>query len=139
MTSTDDGTRAPMTVHGFARLVEGLRVAAREVSGALAEDPSLLAEVPDELLESFTLALHDAADATTAAATVVTGRLERQVGSVRGKLVAGRYPSTSRFLQAEARGLLITLVVVLVLFALLVGATILLLVLTGGGGSHRTS
>ena len=102
MTSTADDTRAPITVHGLARLVEGLLDAARSVSVALAADPALLAEVPDELLEAFTLALHSAADATTAAATVVTGRLERQVGSVRGKLIAGRYASTSRFLQSES-------------------------------------
>ncbi len=92
-----------MTVHGLARLVEGLRASAREVADVLVTDPTLLAEVPDELLESFTLALHSAADTTTAVATVVTGRLDRQVGSVRGTLIAGRYASTSRFLQVEAR------------------------------------
>jgi hypothetical protein len=102
MSSTTEGTRAPITVHGLARLVEDLHDAARAVSGALAADPSLLAEVPDELLEAFTLALHSTADATAAAATVVNGRLERQIGSVRGKLIAGRYASTSRFLQGEA-------------------------------------
>ncbi len=102
MTSTTDGTRAPITVHGLARLVEGLRASAREVADVLVADPALLAEVPDELLEALTLALHSAADTTTAVATVVTGRLERQVGSVRGKLIAGRYASTSRFLQVEA-------------------------------------
>lgn len=102
MTSTTDGTRAPITVHAFARLVEGLRASAREVADVLVADPALLAEVPDELLETLTLALHSSADTTTAAATVVTGRLDRQVGSVRGKLIAGRYASTSRFLQVEA-------------------------------------
>jgi len=101
MTTTTDGTRAPMTVHAFARLVEGLADAVRSVAGALAENPTLLAEVPDELLEVFTVSLHRAADGSTAAATLVTGRLERQVGSVRGKLVAGRYASTTRFLQVE--------------------------------------
>ena len=101
MTTTTDGTRAPMTVHAFARLVGGLDDAARSVAGALAENPALLAEVPDELLEVFTVALHRAADRSTAAATMTTGRLERQVGSVRGKLVAGRYASTARFLQIE--------------------------------------
>ncbi len=103
MTSTTDGTRAPITVHGFARLVEGLSASAREVADVLVADPALLAEVPDELLETLTLALHSAADTTTAAATVLTGRLDRQVGSVRGKLIAGRYASTFRFLQVEAR------------------------------------
>ncbi|MBI1379372.1 MAG: DUF222 domain-containing protein [Frankiales bacterium] len=89
-------------VPGLVRLVEGLRDAAAAVSGALAEDPSLLAELSDELLESFRLELHAARDAADAAATVVTGRLDRRVGSVRGKLVAGRYPSTTRFLEREA-------------------------------------
>jgi hypothetical protein len=102
MTSTTDGTRAPITVHVFARMVEGLHTAAREVADVLVADPALLAEVPDELLETLTLSLHSSADTTTAAATVVTGRLDRQVGSVRGKLIAGRYPSTSRFLAVEA-------------------------------------
>ncbi|MFN8158419.1 MAG: DUF222 domain-containing protein [Candidatus Nanopelagicales bacterium] len=102
MSSTTDGTRTPITVAGLARLVDDARTATRAVASALAQDPTLLAEVPDELLETFTLALHQAADASTAAATVVTGRLERQVGSVRGKLIAGRYPTTARFLQVEA-------------------------------------
>ncbi len=102
MTSTTDGTRAPITVHGFARLVEGLRASAREVADVLVADPALLAEVPEELLETLTLALHTSADTTTAVATVVTGRLDRRVGSVRGTLIAGRYASTSRFLQVEA-------------------------------------
>ena len=102
MSSTTDGTRTPITVAGLARLVEELRLASRAVAGALASDPTLLAEVPDELLETFTLALHQAVDSATAAATVVTGRLERQVGSVRGKLIAGRYPTTAKFLQVEA-------------------------------------
>ena len=76
MSSTTDGTRTPITVAGLARLVEDLRLASRAVAGALPSDPTLLAEVPDELLETFTLALHQAADASTAAATVVTGRLD---------------------------------------------------------------
>ena len=49
MTSTTDGTRAPITVHGLARLVEGLRASAREVADVLVADPALLAEVPDEI------------------------------------------------------------------------------------------
>lgn len=102
MTSTTDGTRTPITVAGLARLVDQARTATRAVATALADDPTLLAEVPDELLETFTVALHQAADSSTAAATVVTGRLERQVGSVRGRLIAGRYASTTRFLQVEA-------------------------------------
>ncbi len=102
MISTTDGTRAPITVAGLARLVDDARRATRAVATALADDPTLLAEVPDELLETLTVALHQAAESSSAAATVVTGRLERQVGSVRGKLIAGRYASTSRFLQVEA-------------------------------------
>lgn len=76
MTSTTDGTPAPVTVAGLARLVDDARRATRAVATALADDPALLAEVPDELLETFTVALHQAADSSTAAATVVTGRLD---------------------------------------------------------------
>ncbi len=101
MTSTTDGTRAPMTVPAFARRVEDLLGCARELSGALADDPSLLGEFPDELLETFTRDLHLAIDAASATATVVTGRLDRRVGSVRGKHIAGQYATTTRFLEAE--------------------------------------
>ncbi len=95
MTSTTDGTRAPMTVPAFARRVEDLLGCARELSGALADDPSLLGEFPDELLETFTRDLHLAIDAASATATVVTGRLDRRLGSVRGKHIASRYATTT--------------------------------------------
>lgn len=99
MSSTTRPPEAPVTVRGLARRVEALRDAATAVTDAMAADPALLAEVPDELLEAFTADLHRAVDAASAAATVVTGRLERQIGSVRGKLIANRYPSTARFLE----------------------------------------
>ena len=101
MSSSDDTTRTPTTVRALACLVAGVRDAARAVSDVLAAEPALLAEVPDETLEALTLELHDAVDAATASATVVTGRLEREVGGVRGKLIAGRYASTARFLECE--------------------------------------
>lgn len=101
MTSTTDGTRAPMTVREFVRRAEALHADARALSSALADDPSLLAELPDELLESCTRDLHLAVDAASASATMVTGRLDRRVGSVRGKHIAGRYATTARFLEAE--------------------------------------
>ena len=101
MTSTTDGTRAPMTVREFVRRAEALHAYARALSSALADDPSLLAELPDEPLESCTRDLHLAVDAASASATMVTGRLDRRVGSVRGKHIAGRYATTARFLEAE--------------------------------------
>jgi hypothetical protein len=102
MCSTLDAIPAPVTVPGLARLVEHAVEAVRALADALVVDPTLLAEVPDELLETLTLQLHAARDASDAAATVVTGRLERVVGGVKGKLIAGTYASTSRFLEAEA-------------------------------------
>jgi hypothetical protein len=102
MTSTSGATHAPVTVPELARLVGEARQAATAVTSALASDPTLLAEVPDELLEALTLDLHATVGSASAAASVVTGRLDREVGSVRGKLIAGRYPSTSRFLEQEA-------------------------------------
>jgi len=83
-------------------LAELAVAAVKAFTAALVADPALLAEVPDELLEVLTLQLHAARDASDAAATVVTGRLERHVGGVKGKLIAGKYASTSRFLEAEA-------------------------------------
>lgn len=103
MCSIVDATPAPVTVPGFLRLVAHAREAAAAVAAALAADPALLAELSDEALGSAALALHAAVDSVSASATVVTGRLEREVGGVRGKLVAGRYPSTARFLEKEAR------------------------------------
>ena len=91
-----------LTVRHLVALVADARAAARAVAEALATDPALLAEVPDETLEALALDLNAARDAATAAATVVTGRVDRVIGSVRGKLVAGRYVSTSQFLVAEA-------------------------------------
>ncbi len=101
MTSPTGTISAPTTVPGLVRAADQLVEAARTVRAALAADPALLAEVPDDLLVQLTLDLHGAVDAATSAATVVTGRLERVVGSVRGKLVAGSYPSTTRFLERE--------------------------------------
>ncbi len=101
MTSTTTTGEAPTTVPALVRAVDDLAAAARRVSGAFAADPTLLAELPDELLARLSRDLHLAADASTASATVVTGRLERDVGSVRGKLVADRYPTTARFLERE--------------------------------------
>ena len=102
MCSTTEATPAPMTVPALAVLAEHAVEATRAFSSALAADPTLLAEVPDELLETLALRLHAARDASEAAATVVTGRVDRRIGSVKGKLVAGRYVSTTQFLMAEA-------------------------------------
>ena len=103
MCSTIDSVPAPLTASGFARLVAHAREATAAVAAAMAADPSLLAELPDEMLESTTLDLHASVDSSTAAATVLTGRLEHEVGGVRGTLIAGRYTSTARFLEREAR------------------------------------
>lgn len=103
MCSTIDSVPAPLTASGFARLVAHAREVTAAVAASMAADPSLLAELPDEMLETVTLDLHATVDSGTAAATVMTGRLEREVGGVRGKLIAGRYTSTARFLEREAR------------------------------------
>lgn len=102
MCSITDSIPAPVTVPGFVRLVEHARAAAEAVRSALAADPSMLADLPDETLERLAISLHTGGDAYSAVATVITGRLEREVGDVRGKLLAGRYPSTARFLEKEA-------------------------------------
>jgi len=102
MCSITDATPAPVTVPALAALVEHLHDAATAVTAALASDPTLLAGVPDDLLESMALELHTAVDAATAAATVVTGRVDQQIGDVQGLLIAGVYPSTRRWLEAEA-------------------------------------
>ena len=102
MCSIEDVAAPPATVAALARLVERVQAAARAVSAAVAADPSVLAEVPDELLESFTLRMLDARDATESVATVLTGRVERRIGGVQGKLIAERYPSTARFQEREA-------------------------------------
>lgn len=100
--SITDAFPAPVTVPGFVGLVEHLREVAAAVTSAMSADPTLLAELPDDLLESATLDLHATVDSATAAATIATGRLDRKVGSVRGKLLAGKHASTGRFLQREA-------------------------------------
>ena len=102
MCSITDATPAPVTVPALAALVEHLHEAATAVTAALSSDPVLLAGVPDALLESMALELHGSVDAATAAATVVTGRVDQQIGDVRGLLVGGLYPSTRRWLEAEA-------------------------------------
>jgi hypothetical protein len=92
----------PVSVSGLMALGREAAAATRAFAGALAADPALLAELPDELLESLTLTLHAARDAAESSATVLTGRVDRFIGGVRGRLVAGRYPSTAQFLVAEA-------------------------------------
>jgi hypothetical protein len=91
----------PTTVPELLRLgsnsVEGLR----EFTSALAADPALLAQLPDETLEALTVMLLSALDAAQSSSTVLTGRVDRFIGAVRGKLIAGKYPSTTQFLVAE--------------------------------------
>jgi hypothetical protein len=84
MCSITDATPTPVTVPVLAVLVEHLRKAATAATAALASDPTLLASVPDDLLETLALELHAAHDAVGAAATVVTGRVDQQIGSVQG-------------------------------------------------------
>jgi len=90
MCSITDATPAPVTVAGLAALVEHAREVTAAVAAALASDPTLLASVPDALLESLALDLHAAHDSADAAATVVTGRVDQQIGSVQGLLIGGR-------------------------------------------------
>jgi hypothetical protein len=102
MCSITEATPAPVTVRALSMLANHAVEAVRAFADALVGDPSLLAEVPDELLEQLALRLHTARDAAEASATVVTGRVDRCIGDVRGKLVAGKYVSTTQFLVAEA-------------------------------------
>ena len=102
MCSIIDATPTPVTVPALAALVEHLHQAATAVPAALASDPTLLASVPDDVLEALALELHAAHDAVEAAATVVTGRVDQQIGSVQGLLIGGRFPSTRRWLESEA-------------------------------------
>jgi hypothetical protein len=91
----------PTSVPELLGLGSDAATAMRRFSGALAADPTLLALLPDESLESLTLMLMSALDSANASATVVTGRVDRFIGSVRGKLIAGTYASTTQFLVAE--------------------------------------
>ncbi|HET7901038.1 MAG TPA: DUF222 domain-containing protein, partial [Candidatus Nanopelagicales bacterium] len=102
MCSIVDSIRTPMTAAGLVRMAGHAREVTAAIATALAADPSLLAELPGDLLESLTLDLHGAVDRASASATVATGRLERVSGSVRGKLIAGTYASTARFLERAA-------------------------------------
>jgi hypothetical protein len=102
MCSITDATPAPVTVPALAALVKHAHEVNTAVAAALGSDPALLAAVPDALLESMALELHAAVDTATAAATVVTGRVDRQIGDVQGLLIGGVHPSTRRWLEVEA-------------------------------------
>ena len=89
MCSITDAMPAPVTVPALAALIEHAHEVTTAVAAALASDPALLAAVPDALLESMALELHAAVDAATAAATVVTGRVDQQIGDVLGLTLMG--------------------------------------------------
>ena len=102
MCSITAATPAPVTVAALAPLIEHAHEVNTAVAAALASDPTLLASVPDALLESMALELHAAQDAVEAAATVVTGRVDQPIGDVQGLLIGGVCPSTRRWLEVEA-------------------------------------
>jgi hypothetical protein len=91
----------PTTVPALLRLGCEAQVAMRAFADALALDPTLLALLPDESLEAVTLTMLSALDAAQSSTTVLTGRVDRFIGAVRGKLIAGKYLSTTQFLVAE--------------------------------------
>ena len=91
----------PTSVPELLRLGSDSVVALRKFAGTLAADPTLLAMLPEESLETLTLMLLSALDAAQSSSTVLTGRVDRFIGSVRGKLIAGKYASTTQFLVAE--------------------------------------
>jgi hypothetical protein len=75
-----------------------------EIAAMLA-DPDVLAElaaIPGDALPEHVVTLLASADRATASATVLTGTVEATSGRSAGKLIAGRYASTSRFLEVEA-------------------------------------
>ena len=88
----------------LAALVEHLGEGGAEVTALLA-DPATAAEIaalPGDALAGFVTSLASTVDAGTAAMTVVTGHVDAEGGRGSGCLIAGRYASTSRFLQVEA-------------------------------------
>jgi hypothetical protein len=91
----------PTTVPALLRLGCEAQAAMRAFADALTLDPTLLALLPDESLEAVTLTLLSALDAAQSSTTVLTGRVDRFIGAVRGKLIAGKYLSTTQFLVAE--------------------------------------
>ena len=70
---------------GFVRLVEHARAAAEAVRSALAADPSMLADLPDETLERLAISLHTGGDAYSAVATECIGSLVHSVVSTSGR------------------------------------------------------
>jgi hypothetical protein len=91
----------PTTVPALLRLGCQAQTAMRAFADALALDPTLLALLPDESLEALTLTMLSALDAAQSSSTVLAGRVDRFIGAVRGKLIAGMYASTTQFLVAE--------------------------------------
>jgi len=87
----------------LAALVGHLGEVAAGVTALLA-DPELAAEIaalPGDALAGFVTSLASMVNAGTAAMTVVTGHVDAGGGRGSGCLIAGRYASTSRFLQVE--------------------------------------
>jgi hypothetical protein len=71
----------------------------------LAADPDVLAELASlqgDSLAEHVVTLLGSADRATASATVLTGQVEASGGRAAGKLIAGTYASTTRFLEVEA-------------------------------------
>jgi len=88
----------------FAALVEYFGELGAQVTAVLA-DPALAAEVaaiPGDALAGFATSLASSVSAGTAALTAVAGQVDAAGGRATGTLIAGKYASTSRFLQAEA-------------------------------------
>jgi hypothetical protein len=87
----------------LAALVGHMGELGAEVAALLA-DPETAAEIaalPGDALAGFVTSLASMVDAGTAALTVVTGHVDAGGGRGSGCLIAGRYASTSRFLQVE--------------------------------------
>jgi hypothetical protein len=87
----------------LAALVGHLGELGAEVTALLA-DPETAAEIaalPGDALAGFVTSLASTVNAGTAALTVVTGHVDAGGGRGSGCLIAGRYASTSRFLQVE--------------------------------------
>ena len=91
------GSRLAVLVEHFGELATSV--------GAMLADPELAAEVsaiPADALAGLVTSLASTVSVGTAALTVVTGQVDATSGRATGALIAGRYASTSRFLQVEA-------------------------------------
>ena len=99
--ATEARRNTPSAVGVLARHASEVAEALGSVLAAV-ERPVDLAGIPDAALAELVTSLMAAAGRLTAAATLVTGQLETSGAGIPGRMIAGRYASTRRFLEVEA-------------------------------------